>query len=394
MIILRVTNENGVVTDLTPLEDIDLRLDISAIENTEIGVQFGISSQEFTIAGDNVSNQFFGNLYDLGATPAVALQNSVDCQVLTSGQEVFTGKLYIRNIITDQDGYTIYNVVVVNETIDFKYRIQNLSLRDPKFDWSPYDHLFVASNITGSWEGDLFSGSIVYPHINYGQPEGDNTVPNYAFAGLNSLATLENTIDNADSPLRLIDFKPAIKLIDVIDVIFEGSYSSGSTGYRYTSSFFESEFFQNLYLLTTSNDSLGPNTIDPTSQNAWVYRSGSVAQVIPYNIATEIDYSAKSYDNSNNFDLAGNRYTADAQGTYNVTAQIKFNVNSYAADPNTEVQILIRLNGGGFPVSLGTRYNPLASNNTLLGNATIDLDPGDFIEIYVILRGPNTQTLS
>lgn len=394
MIILRVTNDNGVVTDLTPLEDIDLRLEISAIENTEIGVQFGISSQEFAIAGDNDSNQFFGNLYDLGATPAVALQNSVDCQVLTDGQEVFTGKLYIRNIITDQGDYTIYNVVVVNETIDFKYRIQNLSLRDPKFDWSAYNHTFNAANITGSWTGSLLSGSIVYPHINYGQPEGDNTVPNYAFAGLNSLAALENTIDNADSPLRLIDFKPAIKLKDVIDVIFAGSYTSGSTGYQYTSSFFDSAYFNNLYLLTTSNDQLGPNTVDPTSQNAWAYRGGSLSQTIPYNIATKIDFTAESYDNSNNFDLANDRFTADAQGTYTITAQAKFRVNSYASDPDTEVQLLVRLNGGGFPISLGTRYNPLPQFNTLLGSNTIQLNPGDFVEVFIILRGPSGQTLS
>jgi len=394
MIILRVTNENGVVTDLTPLEDIDLRLDISAIENTEIGVQFGISSQEFAIAGDNDANIFFGNLYNLGATPAVALQNSVDCQVLTNGQEVFTGKLYIRNIITDQEGYTIYNVIVVNETIDFKYRIQNLSLRDPKFDWSAYDHTLTVANVTGSWSNNLISGSIVYPNINYGQPEGDDTAPNYAFAGLNALASLENTFDNADSPLRLFDFKPAIKIRDVIDVIFEGSYTSGSTGYRYTSSFFESEYFNKLYLLTTSNDALGPNTINPVVQNAWVYRSGSVAQTIPYNIATEIDFSAKSYDIANNYDLAGNRYTADVQGTYKVQSQIKFNVNNFQNEPDTEVQLLVRLNGGGFPISLGTRFNPLPTNNTLLGSGTINLNPGDFIEIYVILRGDSSQTLS
>jgi len=158
-------------------------------------------------------------------------------------------------------------------------------------------------------------------------PEGDTSVPNYAFAGLNAAATLENTIDNADSPLRLIDFKPAIKLRDVINVIFSGSYSSGSTGYQYTSSFFESTYFNNLYLLTTSTDALGPNTVNPITQNIWVYRSGSTSQTIPYNIATEIDYNAISYNTSNNFNLTTNAYTADAQGTYNITAQIKFNVN-------------------------------------------------------------------
>lgn len=385
MIILRVTNEKGQTADLQPIEDIDLRLDISAIENTEIGVQFGISSQEFAIAGDNDANQFFGNLYNLGATPAVALQNSVDCQVLSDGQETFTGKLYIKNIIADQDGYTIYNVVVVNETIDFKYRIQNLSLNDPIFDWSAYDHDFTIANVTGSWSGDLFSGSIIYPNINYGQPEGDPDVPNYAFAGLNTAAALENTIDNNNSPLRLQDFKPAIKVKDVIDIIFSGSYTSGSIGYQYTSSFFESAYFNNLYLLTTANDQLGPANNSPISQSTWVYRSGSTQTTIG-TATTTVDFTTKSYDNSNNFNLSTDRYVADSSGSYTFTAQLAYTIQNWSSNPNTSVNLRFTKNGSPTG-SVATRFNPFNTTGSLLTQQTFDLNTGDSVGLQMFFSG-------
>ena len=384
MIILRVTNDKGIVTDLTPLEDIDLRLDISAIENTEIGVSFGISSQEFAIAGDNLSNQFFGNLYNLGATPAVALQNSVDCQVLTDGQEVFTGKLYIRNIIADQNGYTIYNVIVVNETIDFKYRIQNLSLNDPKFDWGKYNHAFTIANVTGSWVNNLFSGSIIYPNVNYGQPEGDPDVPNYAFAGYGPGAALENTIDNQNTPLRLQDFKPAIRVKDVIDIIFSGSYTSGSTGYQYTSSFLNSDYFNSLYLLTTANDQLGPANNSPVSQSAWVYRSGSTQTTIG-TATTDIYFNATSYDNSNNFNLGTNRYVADSSGSYTFTAQLAYTIQNWSANPNDSVSLRFTRNGSPIVASTATRFNPFNSTGSLLTQQTINLNTGDSVGLQMLL---------
>jgi len=395
MIILRCTNDEGLVADLQVQEDIDLRLDISAIENAEIGTTFGVSSQEFSIPGTNEANQFFGNLYNLGATPAVALVNSINCQVLTDGQQVFNGKLYIKDVTTDQLGYTYYNVVVLNEVIDFKYRIQNLSLTDPKFDFSQYDHLLTAANVTGSWYGNLFSGSIIYPNINYGQPESDLSTPNYAFAGLNVAAGLDNTIDNYDTPLRLFDFKPAIKIRDVIDVIFSGSYTESNVGYNYTSSFFNSAYFNNLYLLTTADDTLGPSSQNPISQNCWVFANPPTTQNVPYNIATEIDFTGTSYDNAGNFNLTTNAYTADVSGSYRFQGQIRFNVNNWADEPETKVNVYVRLNGGGFPILAGTRVNPYASSNTLTYSGNISLNPGDYIEFYVQLRdGDSNQTLT
>ena len=100
-VILRATNDNGVKYDLEIVDIPQFLLDISAIELGEIGSVFGISSHTFTLPGNDNNNQFFNNVFDLGSTPAVALNKSVPCQVLVDGEAVFTGKLYIQNVISD-----------------------------------------------------------------------------------------------------------------------------------------------------------------------------------------------------------------------------------------------------------------------------------------------------
>jgi len=264
MVILRATNDDGVKVDLDVLEaDQPILLDISAIENATIGDVYGISSQTFSLPGTDTNNAFFGNLFNLGATPSVALQDSIPCQVLTDGQAVFTGRLYITDIVTDQKGYTTYQVNIVNETVDFKFSLTDIYLS--QLDWSAYDHLYTYGSITGSWDGNIAGGDIVYPNIDYGRAEGDTQAPTYAFSNnLNIVA-----FDNSTKPLRVIDFKPAIRAKAVLDNIFS------SVGYEYTSSFISSDYFNNLYLLTTPSDGFGVQNINPTSGSFYVYKTSN-----------------------------------------------------------------------------------------------------------------------
>ena len=57
-VILRCTNDDGIVQDIQVQDQTDLRLDISAIENTTIGDVFGISSQDFSLVGSDGVNAF------------------------------------------------------------------------------------------------------------------------------------------------------------------------------------------------------------------------------------------------------------------------------------------------------------------------------------------------
>ena len=141
-VILRAINDDQEKFDLELTNDPQFLLDISAIQSDDIGKIYGISSQEFALPGTDVNNQFFNNLFDLGTTPAIGLTHTVPCQVLVDGQAVYTGKLYLNNIITDQYNDVIYNCAVVNETVDFRTQIDTRALAD--LDWSAYNH-------TSSW---------------------------------------------------------------------------------------------------------------------------------------------------------------------------------------------------------------------------------------------------
>jgi hypothetical protein len=381
MVILRATNDNGVKADLDVLEnDAPIKLDISAVENATIGNVFGASSQTFSLPGTDRNNAFFGNLFDLGTTPAVALQDSIDCQVLTDGQEVFTGKLYITDIITDQKGYTTYQVNVVNETIDFKFLLTDTIIGE--LDFSAFNHAYTYGNITSSWEGNLLSGSIVYPHVNYGTPAGDTTLPSFQFGGG------PRNFDNFGFPLQVTQFKPAIKVKDVLDVIFD------SVNYKYTSSFIDSEYFNNIYLLTTSNDGLGAYNANPVTGSVWAFRGGSNQTLIPALTATKINFTNEVYDDFNRFDLINDRYTAYADGLYNFAVGFNFSVVDYGINNRTRLRITLRKNG----TSVGPTKNFVnipESGQVYAPFANIQLKNNDYVEAFVeLFTDDGTETLT
>ena len=98
---------------------------------------------------------------------------------------------------------------------------------------STYNHTASFTNIVDSWDGNLFSGDIVYPLADYGN--------GYIF---NSIAqTGQFSIDTSQGTLNVKDFKPAIRVKKVVDKIFE------EFGYTYTSSFFNQPMWDNIYML-------------------------------------------------------------------------------------------------------------------------------------------------
>jgi hypothetical protein len=170
-IVLRATNPQGRKYDLQITDVPEFLADISTIEVGSVGSTFGISTQEFSLPGNDNNNKFFNNLFDLGVTNGVALSYSVPCQIIVDSQAIFTGKLYINNIITDQYNNVIYNCVVTNEIVDFKTLTENKGLAD--LNWSGYNHPYTYASISQSWNDELFSGSVLYPLINYGSKTND-----------------------------------------------------------------------------------------------------------------------------------------------------------------------------------------------------------------------------
>ena len=363
-VILRATNNSGSKYDLELVDSPAFKLDISAIESGDIGKIFGISSQQFTLPGNQTNNQFFNNLFDLGTTPGVGLNRSVACQVLVDGQSVYTGKLYVIDVITDQYNDIIYNCAVVNETIDFRTLVQNRALGD--LNWTAYNHTFNYANVSASWNNQLFSGSVFYPLINYGTDPNNSKSPAFELGGAKGM------MDNASTPLQLTQFKPAIKAKTVLDVIFD------NLGYKYTSSFINSAYFQSQYVLTTPNSNDGFSYINPVSQSLYAYQSTS--QSIVTNTFTSMSFQSEVFDQGNNWNLANNTYTAKYDGVHQVATNISFSISNVGTPATARTFYIYYLVNNVFVKTIPTKLTSVAGNiNT--GYVPVTLKQFDVLRI-------------
>lgn len=317
-VILRAFNNNNQKFDLNIIDDISLKLDISAIESQEIGELFGISSQTFTVPGTDVSNQFFNNLFDLGATPAVAFGKTVACQVLVDGQSIFTGKLYISNIISDDTNNVIYNCVVTNETIDFRTLVDNRTLASLANNWSKYNHNYNWTNISSSWNNTLFSGSVFYPLANYGSQVNDPTSPTIGFSP-NGVIAATGSMDTAKTPLKVSQFKPAIQVKTILDEIF------AAFNYKYTSSFVNTDYFKSIYYLSTPDEKEGVSFVNMVSQSAvatpTISQSFTAGPSFAY---TKINYGTEITDTGGNYVPASSVYVTKESGSFTFSSQLTF----------------------------------------------------------------------
>ena len=300
--------------DLDILDAEEIKLEISAIESGAIGDTFGVSSQAFMLPATNINQDFFGNIDNLSVSNEQAFIKMFKCQVLFNGDEIFTGNLYLNDIITDQHGDTLYSVVVVNETVDFSTTIKNLTIQD--LDWSPYNHAYTYSNISQSWDNNLLSGDVVYPLIDYGVEESDPTATAIS-AGGNG-----RQFDNSSFPLKVTDFVPTIRAKAVFDTIFD------AVGYTYTSSFLDSSYFENLYVCATQDDKKGATFVNPVAQNFQAIKSVVQVETSAPFTPVQITFPDEQFDNNNNYDTGTSTFTASANGTYNFYSKIKYREDS------------------------------------------------------------------
>ena len=379
--IIRAINDDGVKYDLDLLENVPFRLDISAIESGNIGTVFGVSSQKLTLPPSKTNNEFFGNLYDVGATPSTSFTKTVPAQILQDGIEVFTGKLYLDSVVTDNKGENVYNIVVVNETVDFGTLIKDTTFAD--LDFSSLNHDYTYGNITGSWDKELLDGAVFYPLINYGF-DADNPNDTQIKGGGEP-----RTFSNYNSPIRVDDFKPAIRVRDCLDVIFN------SVGYEYTSSIFSSgSYTDDIYVLATADDKKGITTENPISQS-FLASANANQDYTDTQAVAQVLFPTVPYNNAGQYDGTTSTFTADIKGNYQFKVQFKYEILNYnnIGDART-VNMFIYKNGSQFDLFT---FDLTGTVSGLLNVVTNNyaLDGSDEIEVYVVYTesASGTQTL-
>ena len=373
--ILRAFNDDNVKYDLDLFNNEQFLLDISSIEAGEIGKVFGISSQNFALPATTNNQEYFGYLDNIGADGASSFTKRLPCQVLNDGIEIFSGFITLDSVITNSEGDTIYNVVVVNEIVDFKLLLENKTFGD--LDWSDYNHNLTYTNISQSWDNDLFNGEVVYPLVEYGiKGENDSSQRYIANGGIFGSFTSQFT------PLSLLDFKPAIRVSTIMNKIFS------SVGYSYTSSFLEDAHADKIYVLATRDDNRGVATTTAVSQSMKVTLGSS--QALNANDTFEIiEFDNEVFDNANNYDTGTFRYTAKTQGQYSFATQMPITLDGISnANTPRECEITLSVNG-----VTSTLVNPVwvnlkgkANNSTFTINASfagLTLNVSDYVSVRV-----------
>ena len=377
--ILRAYNEDNIKFDLDLFNEEAFLLDISAIESGDIGKVFGISSQTFSLPATDNNNAYFGNLDNLGASPATSFIKTLPCQVLQDGEAIFNGSIYLENVITDSKGDTIYNAVVVNEVVDFKYQIKDLTMSD--LDWSDYVHTLNYTNISSSWDLNLFNGDVVYPLAEYGVEQNDlgNDTLLVNGGGLHMFT-------NQNYPLKTIDFKPAIRVRTILDRIF------AKTNFTYTSSFFDDAYMDSVYVLATQDESRNSGAfVSPVSQSFSAYNN-TTQNLTPNSIPKKLLFNTEFYDYSNTWDTTNSEFSPDVNGDYSFKFGLPFQITNQNSFSARQITFYLFINGAPSinvpPINflysnVGVYGTSATFNGIAYGNFNnVTLNAGDAVTLY------------
>jgi len=223
---------NGTQLDLFDDEEIFVSDNVTGL--FDIGVLPADFTRQITVPGTKKNNAFFEHVYDISITNPYlfATNQKVPCYLDFDGIYLSNGYLQLNKVNVIANKFIdSYEISIYGGLSSFARDINRFYLTDLTASLSQFNHTASYNNISSSWNEGLFSGSIVYPFAEYGQ--------NIQFTPEESLFG----IDSSDGALCIQDFKPAIRIKEVWDAIFE------TYGYTYTGDFWEQAWLDNVYML-------------------------------------------------------------------------------------------------------------------------------------------------
>ena len=207
----------GQILDLFKDEDILLSDNVTGL--FDLGIIPADFTRQITLPGTKKNNAFFEHVYDISVfnPDTFATNIKVAAYLDFGGLYLSQGYLQLNKVNVFANKFIdSYEVTVYGAVSSFAREVNRSFLTDLT-SLSAYNHTSSYTNISASWSGDLFSGSIVYPLAEYGQ-RLEFTKGNLSQFGVDDIA----------GALSTQDFKPAIKAKIVLDAIFN------EAGYTYS----------------------------------------------------------------------------------------------------------------------------------------------------------------
>jgi hypothetical protein len=266
---------NGQQLDLFKEEEILLSDNVTGL--FDLGVLPSDFTRQITVPGSKVNNAFFEHVYDISIdSPFLFATNvKVPCYLDFNGIYLANGYLQLNKVNVIANKFVdSYEITIFGGVSSFARDINRNFLTDLTSSLAQYNHTSSLDAISSSWNGGLFSGSIVYPMAEYGQQIVYNqSITNYG-------------IDEPNGALTVQDYKPAIRIKNVWDAIFN------EYGYTYSSSFWDQKWLDNVYMICNNKlrypiydnidlETYGLFKISPISGSGGTNVTASAATLVP-----------------------------------------------------------------------------------------------------------------
>jgi hypothetical protein len=225
---------NGEILDLFQDEDIKLSDNVTGL--FDLGIIPADFTRQITLPGTKKNNAFFEHVYDISVfnPDTFATNIKVPAYLDFGGLYLSQGYLQLNKVNLYANKFIdSYEVTIYGAVSSFAREINRSFLTDLS-SLSAYNHTSSYNNISASWAGELFSGSIRYPFADYGQ--------GWIYSQGNANG-IDDAVNGGGGQLSVEDFKPAIKVKTVWDAIFQ------EAGYTYTGSFWNEAWTEDMYLL-------------------------------------------------------------------------------------------------------------------------------------------------
>jgi hypothetical protein len=223
---------NGEILDIFKDEEILLSDNVTGL--FDLGVLPADFSRQISLPGTKKNNAFFEHVYDISIVNPDIFATNIKVPAYFDFDGIYLAQGYLQlnkvNVLANKF-IDSYEVSIYGAISAFARQINRGYLNDLT-SLNAYNHTSSFANISASWAGDLFSGSIVYPLAEYGQKLA-YTSGEYELFG----------IDDIGGALSTQDFKPAIKSKIVLDAIFN------EAGYTYSSEFIDNGGLDDVYLV-------------------------------------------------------------------------------------------------------------------------------------------------
>jgi len=301
-------------------------------------------SKTVVLPGTSNNNKLFGHIFEIGQSNPYnpSLDNvginfnaskSANCILFQDQMQTFKGVIRLLQINIDK-GRAEYEVALFGKVANLNVSLSSLFLHD--LDFSAYDHVYNATNITSSWSATPGTG-YYYPHIDYG------------------------TYSQLKKDWDIRTFRPALYVREYIDKIMTGA------GFRWSSDLFDTPRFKRL-IIPHNTKSLMTYSTALVNASAGTQTSEDSPYAISFGTVIGGGFTAGAGNTEFTF-----------TGAVSVTANIDFivvaNVTGFFNFP-----ITLRILKNGTPV-----YSNMSPVDSATWNDTIQttVAPGDIIKFEV-----------